>query len=84
MSPPACSRQYGSSRPFATGPLFEAEQERFELEHLFRDVPRALPDGPVDEVETANTKPAIDRSREIGPDCGSRNEQTVGRVIGLY
>lgn len=56
--------------PFATGPVFDAEQDAFEAAHFFADVPASLAEGKVHVVERCDTPPALALLDALQPDFG--------------
>lgn len=60
-----------ASAPFATGPLFEKDQDRWEAEKFFVDVSDQLPeDVATREVGTLNQPAAIEQLADRRPDLG--------------
>lgn len=56
--------------PFPTGPLFEEQEQAFEIEQFFVDVPKALLTDAISEVESVASKAAIEQLEKIKPDFG--------------
>ena len=56
--------------PFPISPLFEKEEDSFEKEHFFREIPEELPNGLIREVETVNSLESAERIRRMNPDFG--------------
>jgi len=56
--------------PFPISPLFEKEEDSFEEEHFFREIPKELPKGLVYEVESINSLEAVEKIRNLNPDFG--------------
>ena len=56
--------------PFPIGPLFETEEDSFEAEHFFREIPGELPNGLAYEVESLNSLESVEKIRSLNPDFG--------------
>jgi methionyl-tRNA formyltransferase len=56
--------------PFPTEPLFKAEEDAFEREYFFKEIPRELPKDLVSEGSSVNSAGSTEWIRALSPDFG--------------